>query len=339
MTTPTPAATGPSPAPAMSPTDLAELLGAFNDATSRLQSAHERLQAEVARLQDELRQANEQLERSRRLAALGEMAAGIAHEIRNPLGSIRLYARMLEDDLKDRQSERAVAQRIATAVRTVDAVVHDVLAFAKEVRVRPSPVSVDDLFTHAIEEATGAATGAVTIERRDRRSPVREVACDASLIQRAIVNIASNAVQAMLERSGGPMQSRLITDALCRTVADSDGAERAFIVLSVADTGPGIPEQVMQRMFNPFFTTRATGTGLGLAIVHRIVDAHGGRVAVRNIAEDGRIAGAVVELQLPVTNFIEEEPIGGQALAPARSKGRRRSAAQRERARVTEGAE
>ncbi len=333
------ATTGASAATAMSPADLAELLGAFNDATSRLHSAHERLQAEVARLQDELRQANEQLERSRRLAALGEMAAGIAHEIRNPLGSIRLYARMLDDDLKDHPAEREVAQRITSAVRSADAVVHDVLAFAREFSVRPSAAGVADLFTRAIEEATGNGAAAVAVDRRDQRSAVREIECDPFLIQRAIVNIISNAVQAMAERPGGNVELRLTTDVACRKVVDPDGVERTFAVLSVTDTGPGVPDHVMERMFNPFFTTRATGTGLGLAIVHRIVDAHGGRVSVRNITDGGRVTGATVEVQVPFTNKRNEEPIGGQALAQARSRGRRRAAADRERVRVTEGAE
>lgn len=323
----------------MSPADLAELLGAFNDATSRLQSAHERLRSEVARLQDELRQANEQIERSRRLAALGEMAAGIAHEIRNPLGSIRLYARMLDDDLKDRPSERGVAQRITAAVRTADAVVHDVLAFAREIRVRPEPACVGELFSRAIEEASPTAGLSVTIDRRDQRSALQEIECDPSLVRRALVNIVSNAVQAMAERADRAAQARLTTDAEQRRSVDADGVERAFAVLSVTDTGPGVSEQVMQRMFNPFFTTRATGTGLGLAIVHRIVDAHGGRVSVRNITEGGRVAGAAVELRLPIKSFKEDEPIDGQALAPARGRGKRRSAAGRERVRVTEGAE
>ena len=82
-------------AASVSPAELAELMSTFNQVTGRLQSTHESLRTEVARLQEELREANEQLQRSKRLAALGEMAAGIAHEVRNPLGSIRLYARML----------------------------------------------------------------------------------------------------------------------------------------------------------------------------------------------------------------------------------------------------
>ncbi len=96
--------------PQLSAGDLADLLGALNDASRRLQESHEALRSEVSRLKGELREANEQLERSRRLAALGEMAAGIAHEVRNPLGSIMLYARMLEQDLAGQGEPLAVAR-------------------------------------------------------------------------------------------------------------------------------------------------------------------------------------------------------------------------------------
>ncbi len=91
---------------ALSAQDLGELIAAFNDVTARLQNSHEKLHGEVARLTRELADANAQIERSQRLAALGEMAAGIAHEVRNPLGSIRLYARMLEQDLAERQKKK-----------------------------------------------------------------------------------------------------------------------------------------------------------------------------------------------------------------------------------------
>src|SRR5262249_42196179 len=123
------------PAGQVTPAELAELMATFNEVTGRLQGTHESLKREVVRLQGELRDANEQLQRSRRLAALGEMAAGIAHEVRNPLGSIRLYARMLEHDLVDRPQERSVATKIAAAVHGLDGVVGDVLSFAREARV------------------------------------------------------------------------------------------------------------------------------------------------------------------------------------------------------------
>lgn len=292
-----------SPAPpALSERDLAELLGEFNRATARLHSTHESLRAEVARLQGELRAANEQLERSRRLAALGEMAAGIAHEIRNPLGSIRLYAGMLEEDLLGREAERALAQRILGAVRTVNDVVNDVLSFAREFRLRPEPTDVCELFTRAIDESLIAVRGKFRVVRLEEQinGPARQIECDPSLMHRALVNIICNALQVMQESgAGAESDGVLTTDATVRMMPQPDGVMCPYLCLSVTDTGPGVPADVLPRMFNPFVTTRASGTGLGLAIVHRIVDAHGGRVSVSNIEVNGRVAGACVELQLP----------------------------------------
>src|SRR6185295_8097613 len=166
-----------------------------------LQSTHESLREQVSRLQGELREANEQLQRSRRLAALGEMAAGIAHEVRNPLGSIRLYARMLEQDLVDRPSERTLASKIAGAVTGLDAVVGDVLSFAREARVSIEPVDAGEL----LERAVGACvpSGAVRIEIRAAHAGVN---CDPVLMHQALVNLVRNALQAMDEApppSGG----------------------------------------------------------------------------------------------------------------------------------------
>lgn len=282
-------------AAAMSPRDLQELLGAFNDVTVRLQSAHEVLQGEVRRLRAELREANEQLERSRRLAALGEMAAGIAHEVRNPLGSIRLYGRMLEEDLDaaGMDEQRAVAGKILTAVRGLDGVVTDVLAFAREMRLEVVEVAASELFERAVEEALAGEErrAGIRVERGDEAAD-RLVRCDPSLMHRALVNVVRNAVQAMDGGGGGKLSTAIATE----TLRWEDGRARPAVALRVMDTGPGIPAEALPRIFNPFFTTRAVGTGLGLAIVHRIVDAHGGRVGVRN-AEGG--GGAVVDLVLP----------------------------------------
>jgi signal transduction histidine kinase len=291
--------------------DLAELLAAFNEVTGKLQETHDTLRGEVARLEGELKRANEQLERSRRLAALGEMAAGIAHEIRNPLGSIRLHARMLEQDLSDRPGERVVAGKIITAVRGLDAVVTDVLAFSKEMRVRQEPALASELLAHALEDGVSmdipGAAGVRVVRMDAARGPVW-VGCDAALVHRALVNVIRNAVEAMGEGGNGSgaragergalsLRHELIVDVRLRARegAPTGGGERDMVVVSVRDTGPGVSATVMERMFNPFFTTRATGTGLGLAIVHRIIDAHGGSVSVRNHGE----GGAVVELTLP----------------------------------------
>ncbi|MBY0310451.1 MAG: hypothetical protein K2W85_00120 [Phycisphaerales bacterium] len=300
--------------------DLAEVLSAFNDATQKLHATHESLRAEVARLQGELTSATEQLNRSRRLAALGEMAAGIAHEVRNPLGCIRLYARMLMDDLTDRPSERGIAEKIASATRGLDAVVSDVLAFAREMRLRPEVISPWSLIDKAVDEALAAdsaetahlVSARIRVVRESTAQSADTITCDPALVHRALVNIIRNAVQAMRDAAGSSPDRPCVLGLNTRRVRLPDAArplapDVEYLAIVIRDTGPGIPESVMERMFNPFFTTRAAGTGLGLAIVHRILDAHGGRILVSNVAgtDDTQqpphphATGAVVELLLP----------------------------------------
>ncbi|MFN7022060.1 MAG: sensor histidine kinase [Phycisphaerales bacterium] len=288
----------------LSESDLAEVLGAFNDVTARLQASHEALRSEVARLQAELGRANEQIERSRRLAALGEMAAGIAHEVRNPLGSIRLYARMLEDDLAGMPDQRALAAKIGGGVRTVDAVVRDVLEFAREQSVGVEQVRVGELIEQVVSEVLDADRAedghgvGVKVQGGDWDGMV--LCCDPVLTQRALRNVVANAVQAMREGRAAEHEE---APTLTIQAGWQRGESGGVFVLAVGDTGPGVTPEVMERMFNPFFTTRATGTGLGLAIVHRIMEAHGGSVVVRNRRggfDVGRGRGAVVELRFPI---------------------------------------
>jgi len=292
-----PAPAPPPRGPSLSERDLAELLTSFNEVTSKLQATHETLRAEVARLQRELRDANEALRRSERLAALGEMAAGIAHEIRNPLAGIGLYARMLVDDLADRPQCRGVAEKIASGVRGLDAIVGDVLTFARRIEPRPAPCLARDLLSHVAEVcAPQIALAGATLDRLDTRRDGVEFACDPSLVQQALVNLVRNAAEALSEMPADqrPATPRIALDAQRVKVRERGGA-RPMVCLSVEDNGPGIPDDVRSRMFNPFFTTRHTGTGLGLAIVHRIVDAHAGRVRVK----DARERGTVIEILLP----------------------------------------
>jgi signal transduction histidine kinase len=288
-------------------------MAAFNEVTTRLQGTHENLHREVVRLKAELHDANEQLQRSRRLAALGEMAAGIAHEVRNPLGSIRLYAQMLEQDLVQSPAQCAVATKIASAVRGLDAVVGDVLSFARDMKIAREEVSASDLLSRALDAAC-AGQASVRIVRRGGADDASDLKawCDPILMHQALVNIVRNAVEAMLE---APSAAHTLTLDAARAIGH-DG--KPAVVLTVSDTGPGIGSEVIDRMFNPFFTTRKTGTGLGLPIVHRIVDAHGGRVVVWNNAEKAPGAtGATFELVIPSRGT---EPRANQTEKRARSK-------------------
>ncbi|MEO1583367.1 MAG: ATP-binding protein [Planctomycetota bacterium] len=284
MTPPTAPAT-PS-VESLTASDLAEMFEAFNDVTSKLQGTHERLTGEVARLQGELRRANDELERSRRLAALGEMAAGIAHEVRNPLGSIGLYAEMLAADLPEGDA-RLTATKIVRAVHGLDAVVGDVLAFSREMRIEPERLAAGEIFTDALDACRDVLAGS---EIRASRGCEVQVDADPVMLRQALVNVIRNAAEAV-DRKG--------TIGLSAAAGETPQGDAAA-VLSISDTGPGILSDVRERMFNPFFTTRAVGTGLGLAIVHRIVDAHGGVVRVHNREPaPGDPGGATIEIVLP----------------------------------------
>ncbi|MCL4220527.1 MAG: hypothetical protein KJZ65_04070 [Phycisphaerales bacterium] len=302
---------------AMDAGELAELVHTFNELTGKLESTHRSLRDEVERLKRELGQANAELERSRRLAALGEMAAGIAHEVRNPLGSIGLYARMLEDDLHDQPGQKQTARKIVEAVRGLDAVVNDVLTFSREMKVRPSLMTGGELMEDAllrVADLLSDENGPRLVRGPGMTDEAVLIEADRGLMTQALVNVIRNAVEATLEQSptGG---GAIALDV--RTSAESAGREHAgpMVVFVIRDTGPGVDAEMVERMFNPFFTTRAAGTGLGLPIVHRIVEAHGGRVVVRNNADAGESRGATVELQIPARFGTDKTGRGSRASA------------------------
>ncbi len=295
--------TGPGAAPATDPADLQRIMDAFNEAAVELQRTHEDLQDEVGRLREELSSANARLRRSQALAALGEMAAGIAHEIRNPLGSIRLYAEALAEDLGEGTGERELCDKIARAVVGLDAIVRDVLAFARDHRPDPRPMAMSRLARAAVEQCEGivARTGTEVALSDDATGADGEplddtVAADPVLVGQAASNVLRNAIEAMdAHLPAGDRRRAVHVGVVRRRLRLPGGGTGDRIVLEVRDHGPGIPAEVKDRMFNPFFTTRPTGTGLGLAIVHRIIDAHGGHVLV----EDAPGGGALVGLCLP----------------------------------------
>ncbi|GMU36558.1 MAG: HAMP domain-containing histidine kinase [Phycisphaerae bacterium] len=261
---------GPPPDP-----ELAEMLHSFNAVTERLKQSHETLGREVRRLREQLEEKDRELERGRRLSALGEMAAGVAHEIRNPLGGIGLYASMLAEDLKSEGKHGDVAQRILAGVKHLDALLTDILMFAGHVEPRKGAVLLGDVVQEVVELTAPQA------RLRDIRVDVDAAVLgeraegDARQLSRAVLNLLLNALDAA--RPGGRV----------RIGAASDVASPGCVGIVVEDDGEGIAEGVLDRMFDPFFTTKETGTGLGLAIVHRIAEAHGGRISAFNRPEGG----------------------------------------------------
>jgi signal transduction histidine kinase len=255
--------------PAQRIDELGQIILAYSEVTEKLQQSHDRLEQTVTALREELSEKNRMLERKNRLAALGEMAAGMAHEIRNPLGGIQLYASMLAGDLTDQPQSFELAQKIGGCVRKLESLVSRFLHFAREMRVQIVPCDLADVVDDALSLAGGAIVDKL-IKISTRGPKILSVSADPLLLGQALLNLILNAVQA--SQSGGAVVVEFVADA-------NEGKQ---FRLAVEDSGAGIPAEIMDKIFDPFFTTKDEGTGLGLAIVHRVVEAHEGTISAIN---------------------------------------------------------
>jgi len=264
--------------------ELASVFTAYNETSDRMMESYHQLQSEVSRLRDQLRQKDEQLERKNRLAALGEMAAGMAHEIRNPLAGIQLYASLLERDLTDQEELLTWAQKITNGVRTLDSIVCDILAFTHDQMCNKKQIPLVGLLRQVLDYIQPQyELGGVEIDVAGVGENV-VVQADENMLIRVFLNLIRNAIDA----TGS--QGRVVISA--EDYAQAPGYQ---VRISISDTGGGISSEVMERMFDPFFTTKDTGTGLGLAIVHRLVECQGGVIQASN----NEIGGATFTLLFP----------------------------------------
>ena len=272
--------------------ELGAIILQYNEVTERLKGSHELLLAEVARLRDELADKNRELARRERLAALGHMAAGLAHEIRNPLGGIQLYASLLARDLTDSPKQFQIVEKIDRAVRLLDGLVGDILAFANPTEPQRRQVTLGQVVDQVAELiAPRLVQCGVTLRVDDACRDV-ELWADPRQLQQILMNVLLNAVEAAVEggeRDGRPWVS------LSAEPADRDGQTA---IVRIADSGPGIDPDQLHHVFNPFYTTKDSGTGLGLAIVHQLVEAHGGSITASG-DDDG---GALFTLRLPAAS-------------------------------------
>jgi signal transduction histidine kinase len=258
--------------------ELGRIILAYSEVTEKLQQSHEQLQSTVGKLQAELSDKNRQLERKNRLAALGEMAAGMAHEIRNPLGGIQLYASMLDKDVSDRPASQTLVRKISGGVKRLEGLVSQVLSFTREINANIAEMELREAVEQAVDFASATLAVRNVACRIDGPGKLTVLA-DSTLIGQALLNLVLNAAEAI--EGGGQ-----ITVSFGRPSGDTQGDAKQFRLV-VQDSGPGIPPHILDKLFNPFFTTKDHGTGLGLAIVHRVVEAHDGTIVVTNPAGGG----------------------------------------------------
>ncbi len=228
----------------------------------------------------QLQQAEEAVRRSDRLAALGQLSAGLAHELRNPLGTIRGSAEMLSNAVSgENEVAREVAGFISSEVDRANSLITRFLHFARPLELRPETADLAHTIDLAIANVEREAPGITVYKNYAPEIPPFRF--DAELMERVLYNLILNAVQA--SPRGGAVT--------VKTRAGEGVAEVAVI-----DRGAGIDPQHLNTIFNPFFTTKPQGVGLGLAIVAKIVDEHGGKITVES--EKGR--GSVFRVQLPI---------------------------------------
>ncbi|HOA50911.1 MAG: ATP-binding protein [Thermogutta sp.] len=251
-------------------TDLGTILEAWHAATIRLEQTHEALQAEVRRLTAELERKNRELARKDRLADLGRMAAHIAHELRNSLVPVALYLSLLERRTED-EGSREILHKVIEAVQAAETTVTDLLQFAAD----REPQSVLFPLLGLVEEVLAGLEPQIQAQQIKTVVEVSQalyVWADRELMRRVLLNLVLNALDAM------PHGGTLTIEA---------HAEEGDLWLRVSDSGSGLDEEHLHRIFEPFYTTKPNGTGLGLAIVECLTELHGGHVQASNNPEGG----------------------------------------------------
>lgn len=246
-------------------------------ALARLDESHRKLREQT----EVLFETEEQLRRADRLSALGELSAGMAHEIRNPLGSIKGAAEILRDDYGPDAPKREFIQILLKEADRLNQILQEFLSFA-----RPTPPELKQEDVNEVIEsvlaltAQSARSSRITVEQRlDRTIGKRDL--DAGLLKQAFLNLVLNAIQAM------PAGGRLTVGSALRP---------GGIEVQIADTGAGITPENRKKLFSPFFTTKKEGTGLGLAITFRIIQNHRGTIDVES--EPGK--GTTFTVRIPI---------------------------------------
>ncbi|HKI00165.1 MAG TPA: ATP-binding protein [Candidatus Sulfotelmatobacter sp.] len=256
--------------------------------TQRYQALAETL-AETNR---RLEQAQAEARRSERLAALGQLSAGLAHEIRNPLGVIKGSAEMLSQKLGESNPlATELAGYISSETNRLSGLVTRFLDFARPLHADLSPQEITAVLDRALENVAKLWKGAPVRVEKEYEPALPRVALDESLCEQAFVNIVQNAYDAMGE-SGGMLRVKVR-----KSLPLASGREG--VEVRVEDSGPGIPVELKEQIFNPFVTTKKTGVGLGLSIVSKIVDGH--RATIRIDDADGR-GGACFSMFFPAAD-------------------------------------
>jgi len=281
---------------------LKSMFNDFLEKSSQLEIAYASVQEEVKKVNLKLERKNAELraslarrevlerevQQAKTMAALGEMSATVAHEIRNPLGAMGMWAGLLERDMDPQDPKRKTLGKITDGLSKLNKIVTNLLVYTRPMTAEFRIVRLDALLEEIAdftEVEIGRLGRKIAVEKRFDCSDGPNVKADPEKINQAVINICLNAVQAM--EDGGKLS------VLLSTASTVDGD---YAVFSITDTGSGISAEHIAKIFDPFFTTKEDGTGLGLAIVKKIIESHMGTIEVTS----ERGVGTSVKCCLPV---------------------------------------
>ena len=254
---------------------------------------------QLTQVNRQLQESFEQLRRAERLSALGELAAGLAHEIRNPLGSFEGALRIVSRPELPEVTRHEFRDLALGEVERLKELLSSFLDFARPPAARPSPTSVLPLLQsveHLVSENAGRARVAVHTEAQ---LGLPEIMVDSQQIKQVLLNLALNSIQAM--PAGGNLVLR----------ASVDGG---IVVFEVQDEGVGVAEKDMEKIFDPFYTTRPDGTGLGLSVAYRVVTQHGGQIRARRNPDRGMTFAVELPLEEASAAILGGVPSGASPL-------------------------
>ncbi len=262
---------------------------------------YQELAETLAETNRRLEQAQAEARRSERLAALGQMSAGLAHEIRNPLGVIKGSAEMLTQKLGESNPLASeLAGYISSETNRLSALVTRFLDFARPLHADLTPQDITSVLDRALNDVAKACKDAAVRVERDYAPNLPPVALDESLCEQAFVNIVQNAYDAM-GANGGLLRVKVGKSR----VAARDGNNTGGVEVRIEDTGPGIPAELREQIFNPFVTTKKSGVGLGLSIVSKIMDGHHASIRIEAAgapASGGAAIGASFVMFFPAAS-------------------------------------
>jgi signal transduction histidine kinase len=230
----------------------------------------------------ELKETKDQLVQSEKLAALGTMAAGIAHEIKNPLTSLQLFSQMMAERFDDHEFREKFTQIVPPEIERLNKIVNELVSFAKPSKLIMEPAQVNDILDKTIR-LSEISFKKLNVKVIKEFGPVPAVMCDQQKLMQIFLNLIMNGSQSMA--SGGTLTVRTYFDDINKNVC-----------IDIKDTGHGITEENMKKIFAPFFTTKEGGTGLGLAITKRIVEEHKGKIKIKSAVGEG----TTFTVELPV---------------------------------------